>query len=489
LALAGRVAERIEIVHGQSQYAGRQDRFDVPQHQQPIPRCRGALRVSLPTPAAITVQRKQPVMQEPADFVDAVTTGGRGPRPERELLGELIRHLDAAAPYELVEVYQGWLSRRVGATWSRLLLVDYSQTVLEPVPGHETASPRSARPAGTLGPPPGWPHTVADGPAGTAFREQRAVREPATAPDKAAGDQAAGDEVVIYLPVTIRSERLGVLMIGMQPAGTEIPEILSDAARVLAHVLAGARRYTDLFEMLRRRKDLGLAAEIQWELLPVLAYELPAFSIAGALEPTYNIGGDTFDYAVSSTRLTITISDAVGHGLHAALLGSLAVTAMRNARRGGEPILAQAAAANQHLVEQFPGTNFVTALLLEIDVPDGTVRALNAGHPLPLLLRDRTVDLVRLAPDLPLGLNAAAVCREQRFRLRPDDRLLLLTDGITEAHPRGGPPFSTRRTAELLAASAHQSPAEFVRHLTRAVIDHRGGELTDDATAVCLDWH
>ncbi len=86
-------------------------------------------------------------------------------------------------------------------------------------------------------------------------------------------------------------------------------------------------------------------------------------------------------------------------------------------------------------------------------------------------------------------MNQAGAYHEHRFRLHPGDRLLLLTDGITEAHRLGGPPFSTRRTAELHTASTHQSPAEFVRHLTRAVLDHRGGELADDATAVCLDWH
>ncbi|MCW2718866.1 PP2C family protein-serine/threonine phosphatase [Pseudonocardia sp.] len=396
------------------------------------------------------------------------------PRTEQELLGDLVGQLDTATPYELVEVCQAWLARRVGARWSGLLLVDYSQTVLEPVPG---------RGSGTS---PGRPHTVADGPAGTAYREQRVVRDPAPAGTEQSPDPG---EVVVYVPVTVRTERLGVLMVAVAQLTPAVTELLSDAARVLAHVLVVARRYTDRFEMLRRRKDLGLAAEIQWELLPVLAYELPAFSIAGALEPTYDIGGDTFDYAVSATRLTITVTDAVGHGLRAALLGSLAVTAMRNLRRRGEDICAQAAAANQHLVEQFPGAEFVTGLLLEIDAPTGSARLLNAGHPAPLLLRDGLVETVQLPPDLPLGLDRATVYQEHTLPLRSGDRLLLLTDGITEAHHRGAPPFGTPHVKQLLTSLAHLPPAEFVRHLTRAVLDHRGGDLADDATAVCLDWH
>lgn len=383
------------------------------------------------------------------------------------LLGDLIRELDRAAPFDLVEVCERWLQRRIRARWSALLLVDYSQTILEPVPGHGSDDPKIQRQA------------VRDSPAGEAYREQRAVSAPLDSRD-----------VVAYLPVTIRTERLGVLMVAMDPsAGQHVPDIMLDAARVLAHVLASARRYTDRFETLRRRRDLGLAAEIQWELLPVLAYELPSFSIAGALEPTYDIGGDTFDYAVSSSTLTISITDAVGHGLAAALLASLAVTAMRNSRRCGENLLRQATVANNVLNEQFPGTNFVTGLLLELDVSTGSGMVVNAGHPPPMLLRQGTVEHLELVADLPLGLFENTVYRTQAFNLLPADRLLLMTDGIPEAHPRGGVPFGVERVEGLLREQVAKPPSEFVRELTAAVLDFKNGELADDATAVCLDWH
>jgi serine phosphatase RsbU (regulator of sigma subunit) len=394
-----------------------------------------------------------------------------GALPDREVLGELVRELDTAAPYELVEVCEGWLRRRVGARWSTVLLADYSQTVLEPVPGRGSGSAAGRR------------HAVRDGAAGVCYREQRVVRE-------SEQQDVQGCELVLCVPVTIRSECLGVLMVGLgRDTADGIADVLVDVATVLAHVLAGARRYTDRFEALRRRKDLGLAAEIQWELLPVLAYELPVFSIAGALEPTYEIGGDTFDYAVSASRLTISITDAVGHGLRAALLGSLAVTAMRNIRRGGGDILAQAGAANEHLAEQFPDSSFVTGQLLEIDVASGSALIINAGHPLPLLRRDGVVVEVPLAPDLPLGLKSDTVYRPARYDLQHGDRLLLITDGITEAHLPGKAAFGTERVAQLLSTQAHHSPAEFVRQLTAAVLTFRDGELADDATAVCLDWH
>jgi len=381
------------------------------------------------------------------------------------LLGLLLSELDGAAPYELIDVCDRWLRRHTGARWSRLLLVDYGETVLEPVPGNGSG-PVHRR------------HTVDDDTAGTAYREQRVVTDLASdAPD-----------VVVHLPVTIRTERLGVLVVAL-PADVEgVPDEVSDAARVLAYVLNGARRYTDRYEVLRRRRDLGLAAEIQWELLPVLANELPEFSIAGALEPTYEIGGDTFDYAVNATQVVVAITDAVGHGLRAALLGSLAVTAMRNSRRCGDGILGQAATANRHLVEQFPGANFVTGILMDIELATGSGVVVNAGHPAPLLLRDGAAAQLMWEPDMPMGLDADTVYRTHRLDLRHGDRLLLLTDGITEAHVAGSPPFGTRRVMEFLIAQAHRTPAEFVRHLTAEVLAFRGGDLADDATAVCLDW-
>jgi serine phosphatase RsbU (regulator of sigma subunit) len=176
------------------------------------------------------------------------------------------------------------------------------------------------------------------------------------------------------------------------------------------------------------------------ELLPVLAYELPRFSIAGALEPAYDIGGDTFDYAVSAQQLTVSITDAVGHGLRAAMLSSLTVSALRNARRCGFPIVDRARAANLHLSEQFARAEFVTGLLLQLEVPTGHGVIIKAGHPPPLLLREGTVSILNLSPDAPLGLprHRLPLTGLQAATRRP---LLLLTDGIEEAHDVAGPQF------------------------------------------------
>ncbi|HET6259245.1 MAG TPA: PP2C family protein-serine/threonine phosphatase [Pseudonocardia sp.] len=398
-------------------------------------------------------------------------------------VGALLRSLDEAPPTDLVDVCSGWLARRVSARACVLLLADYAEASLEPV----TRGPGAARIQ---------PQDLALSAAGEAYREQRSITAALDHPGEAPAAGAApggtgGPELVVYLPVSVRAERLGVLAVTLpgHDLGREVEEVLEDVARVLGHVLTGARRYTDRFEMLRRRRELGLAAEIQWELLPSLAFELPGFSIAGTVEPAYEIGGDNFDYAVSAHRLTVAVSDAAGHGLRAALLASLSVTAMRNARRAHCSIVEQADAANRYLVEQFPGPDFVTGLVLELDVDSGEGMLLNAGHPPPLLLRDGAVSEFVVAPALPLGLTPSARYPLHPFRLEPGDRLLLFTDGITEAHQRGEREFGYRRLGAMLAEHHDLTPPEFVRHVTRAVTESCNGELNDDATAVCLDWH
>ena len=402
--------------------------------------------------------------------------------PHRPGIGELLRDLDAAPPAELVDVCADWLAHHVGAEASILLLADYAEASLQPVAG----GPTDARI---------HPQDLMDSAAGEAYRDQHRVTVVLewAAEAEAAGAASGGlrgQTVVVYLPVSVRAERIGVLAVTM-PGGEVSPrseEILDDVARVLGHVLTGARRYTDRFEMLRRSRELGLAAEIQWELLPSLAFKLPRFSIAGTVEPAYEIGGDNFDYSVSATRLTVAVSDAAGHGLRSALLASLVCTAMRNVRRAHAGIVEQVEAANSHLVEQFPGSDFVTGLVLDLDVETGIGIMINAGHPPPLLIRDGVVTELDIPPSFPMGLMASTQYPLHPIQLRSGDRLVLLTDGITEAHRRGDKEFGYPRLVDLLERHGELEPPELVRRITHEVCNACDGELADDATLVCLDW-
>ncbi|HEY0869188.1 MAG TPA: PP2C family protein-serine/threonine phosphatase, partial [Acidothermaceae bacterium] len=169
-------------------------------------------------------------------------------------------------------------------------------------------------------------------------------------------------------------------------------------------------------------------------------------------------------------------------------LASLAVTTMRNARRRGDGVVEQANTAATHLTAQFSGEFFVTLALLRIDVPSGAVAAVNAGHQLPILVRDGVVRTIELAATPPLGMFPDTSYVPERLQLQPGDRLILISDGIVEVKPVGGNALGEQGLHDLLRRMIDLSAVETVRQLTAAVLAHRAGDLQDDATAVCLDW-
>ncbi len=151
---------------------------------------------------------------------------------------------------------------------------------------------------------------------------------------------------------------------------------------------------------------MQLAAEMRYSTLPPLTMQAPNVSVAGILEPAYEIAGDTFDYALNGRVAHFAIFDAVGHGLGAARLANLTLGTYRNRRRGGDDLLQTAAAIDETLLSQFGQSWFVTTLLAQLDLDTGELRWVNAGHVRPLLLRNgRVISELESIPAPPLGLG------------------------------------------------------------------------------------
>src|SRR4029077_13399853 len=112
------------------------------------------------------------------------------------------------------------------------------------------------------------------------------------------------------------------------------------------------RRHTDLYEWGQRTRPLTLSAEIQHRLLPgPQTCEAGAFTLAAWLEPASDIAGDTFDFNLARDLLHVSLTDAMGHGVAAALAATLCVGSLRNARNVGASLLEQVALTNQALLE------------------------------------------------------------------------------------------------------------------------------------------
>jgi serine phosphatase RsbU (regulator of sigma subunit) len=288
----------------------------------------------------------------------------------------------------------------------------------------------------------------------------------------------------VLAPVTNRGEAIGILelLLDNEPDGQCVSDVAL-AAHALAYIVIANRRFTDLFEWGQRSVPLSLAAEIQHRLLPA-AYtcEAAQFTLAAWLEPAGEIAGDTFDFSLERDTLHLSMTDAMGHSLEAAILATVLVGALRNGRRAGLELAEQAGRASAGLAEYFDRSEYVTGQLARIDLRAGRAEIVNAGHQPPLRLRAGRVSYIDLKPDLPFALGEHRY-RVQPLPLAPGDRLVFLTDGLVE---RNGPDIDIQ---VLVAQGAEMHPREAVQHLIGAILQATDGQLKDDATVMCLDWH
>jgi serine phosphatase RsbU (regulator of sigma subunit) len=177
------------------------------------------------------------------------------------------------------------------------------------------------------------------------------------------------------------------------------------------------------------------------------------------------------------------MTDAMGHTMDAALLATVLVGALRNARRRGVELEEQARLANDGLADQVSDGQFVTGLLVRIDLATATAAIVNAGHPPPLRLREGRVEHVPLEADPPFGTEHGRAYRVQVLPLEVGDRLMFVTDGMLERDA------GDVNIGAILTAGMDMHAREAVQHLTEVVLQASRGQLRDDATVLCLDWH
>ncbi|HEY6739040.1 MAG TPA: PP2C family protein-serine/threonine phosphatase, partial [Actinopolymorphaceae bacterium] len=255
---------------------------------------------------------------------------------------------------------------------------------------------------------------------------------------------------------------------------------IGETAHALGYIVIANQRFTDLYEWGQRSTPLTLAAEIQHQLLPnALTCEADQFTLAGSLEPAHQVGGDTFDYAFDRETLHLSLTDAMGSGVRSALAATLLVGALRGARRAGADLVEQARRADLALTEH--EHDHATGLLMRVELRTGRVDVVNAGHVLPLRLRNGRVEELWLEPNMPFGIPFPHTYTVQHVDLQPGDRLMLLTDGVLE---RSGLDVAT-----LIGRAHRLHPREAARYLTLEVIRAHQGNLRDDATVLCLDWY
>ncbi len=235
------------------------------------------------------------------------------------------------------------------------------------------------------------------------------------------------------------------------------------------------------------RRELEDAQRIQRALLPPAFPQLANCEMAAAWTPAASFGGDCYDMIpLGDGRAGISIADVAGKGLPAALLMSNLQASVR--AFAGETLAPARVAArtNSALCRNGGVGRFVTFFYAVLDPAGATLTFCNAGHNPPILARaDGTIERLS-GGGMVLGIFDSAEYAEETVALEAGDRLLLFTDGITEATDAGHREFGDARLVDMVAAHRCDPPQAVVDAVVAQVAGFAGPALADDATVVCL---
>jgi serine phosphatase RsbU (regulator of sigma subunit) len=386
-----------------------------------------------------------------------------------DLLADVLRRSHRLAPIDLVDGLNA-AALPYGLEDVVIYVTDYSQTRLVPLPATSLEAAEQEYAAADS--------MAVDGSvAGRAYARMELVESDLRGRPR------------MFVPLVSGMERLGVLeAVAKDPVAAR--QLLPDLASLVAQLLLTKGRHSDYLERSRRQYHMSLAAEMQWALLPPLTFGSDAVVISGLVEPSYEVGGDAFDYSLDAREAAVGIFDAMGHGVQASLLSSLAVGAYRNSRRIGQGLTEVYTTIDRVISSHHHGEAFLTGVLGRLDLETGVFCWVNSGHLPPLLLRGgKVVRVLDSEPGLPLGLGGEPPLTSTES-LEPGDRVLFFTDGIVDAKARDGTPFGEERLIEMLrkADMSGLTAAEALRRLKGEILDHQDGDLSDDATVLLLEW-
>jgi sigma-B regulation protein RsbU (phosphoserine phosphatase) len=332
---------------------------------------------------------------------------------------------------------------------------------------------------------------IGKGLVGAAAAERAAVLVPDVSKDPRYVMANPETKSELAVPLIYKDKVIGVLDLEHTRRGfftEDHKRTITTLAAQIAIALENARLYEEIAQQERRlERDLHLARELQFRLLPQAMPKVAHLEVAARFSPARTIGGDLYDFmSYSLSRLAIVIGDVSGKGAPAAIYAAL-VNGILRSHAPIEPGPAEMlSAVNFSLAERRIEAQYICLLYAVWDDQRRTLQIANSGIPRPIYVHDGATETVE-ATGLPLGLFDEAEHDELTFKAKPGDLFVFFSDGILDARNRAGDMFGRSGVERVIATCTEQSPECVVNSLFAAVAEHAAGEDTfDDQTVVAI---
>src|SRR5579862_2419577 len=277
-------------------------------------------------------------------------------------------------------------------------------------------------------------------------------------------------------------EAMGALYVDSRFASRDISSVSNDILHAIATEAASLienARLVQAEESARRyQQELSIAASIQQRLMAVTIPEVPFARLGGRNLSCKEIGGDFFDAVNTPDGLTLVLADVSGKGVSAALLASTLQGMIYSQLVAGMPLVEIVSGVNRFFTHKHIGEKYATVILARIR-PEGELEYVNCGHIPPLVVSSGNVDRPSHG-NLPVGLLPDAEYSGAKVQLKPGDRLVLVTDGVTEAENARGDFFEDSRLEVAAAGGTMEDIFGAISNFCA------GNALSDDCTVVEL---
>ena len=288
---------------------------------------------------------------------------------------------------------------------------------------------------------------------------------------------------------TEKSEKVpeirGLLYLDSKMLSGKLSQVSHDILRAIATEAASLveNAYLVQAEEAQRRyqQEMNIAASIQQRLMRVTIPNVPFASVDAKNISSKEVGGDFFDVVRTDKSLTVVVTDVSGKGISAALLASILQGLLYAQLAQDIPLHDVVAVANRFLCEKVAGEKYATMLLARLH-PDGLLEYVNCGHVPPMLVTPNSSQPLA-GGNLPVGLLPEVAFESGTVQLAPGSRLIVVTDGVTEAENPEDDMFGMDRLQGLYPQS------ESIDHVFQAVVQFCAGKpFNDDVTVLQLSY-